>query len=158
LVLAPIIVNGYSPIIEIARQRYPAFEALIQGLSDGRSLRHKLSLGDHPGMKGIDDWHCFFLPYSLPEFWLYLSNFPFNFVQGRDVVQRFLGDPALVGRVQIEELSARMGHTADFSDTQFEACLVACEVIADQLALSIAQEGSGMFTSTARAEVVNDRR
>jgi len=68
-------------------------------------------------MKGIDDWHCFLLTYSLPEFRLYLSNFPFNFVQGRDVVRRFLGNPALVGRVQIEELSARMGHTTDVSDT-----------------------------------------
>jgi hypothetical protein len=48
-------------------------------------------------MKDIDDRRCFFLPYSLPEFRLHLSNFPFNFVQRRDAVQRSLDEPAPVG-------------------------------------------------------------
>ncbi|MNM65254.1 hypothetical protein D3C81_766860 [compost metagenome] len=51
-----------------------------------------------------------------------------------------------------------MGHAADLRDAQFKACLVASEVVADQLAVPVAKEGSGMFASTARAEVVNDRR
>ncbi len=158
MILAPVIIDGHSTVIEIARQRYPAFEAVIQRLGDGRTLRHKLTLGDHPGMKCVGDWCCFFLPYSLPITRLQLSDFSFNFVQGRDVVQRFFGDLALVGRVQIEQLSTCMGHAADFGDAQVEAGLVTREVIADQLAVPTAQEGSGMFASTAQAEVVNDRR
>lgn len=109
-------------------------------------------------MKCVGDWRCFFLPYSLPITRLQLSDFSFSFVQGRDVVQRFFGDLALVGRVQVEELPAGMGHAADLRKAQLKACLVVSKVIADQLAVPTAQEGSGMFASAARAEVVNDRR
>ncbi|OAE13265.1 hypothetical protein AZH11_07280 [Pseudomonas simiae] len=61
MILAPVVIDGHSTVIEIARQRYPALEAVIQRLGDGRSLRHKLPLGDHPGMKCVDDRRCFFL-------------------------------------------------------------------------------------------------
>ncbi|TPG94698.1 hypothetical protein EAH72_17395 [Pseudomonas caspiana] len=37
-----------------------------------------------------------------------------------------------------------MSHAADLRNAQFEACLVASEVIADQLAVPFAEEGSGM--------------
>lgn len=50
LVLAPVVIDGHSTVIEIARQRNPALKAVIQRLGDGRSLRHKLPPGDHPGM------------------------------------------------------------------------------------------------------------
>ncbi|MNE30602.1 hypothetical protein D3C80_1241290 [compost metagenome] len=109
-------------------------------------------------MKCVGDWRCFFLPYSLSITRFQLADFSFNFVQGRDVMQRFFGDLALVGRVQVEELAACMGHAADLRDAQFKACLVASEVVADQLAVPVAKEGSGMFASTARTEVINDRR
>jgi hypothetical protein len=72
-------------------------------------------------------------------------------------VQRFFGDLALVGRVQVEELSACMGHAADLRDAQLKVRLVAGEVVADQLAVPVAKEASGMFASTARTEVINDR-
>ena len=80
-----------------------------------------------------------------------------NFIQGSDVVQRFFGNLAFVGRVQIKEFPTRMRHAVDLGDAQFKACLVASEVIADQLALPVSKEVSGMFASAARAEVVNDR-
>lgn len=53
LVLTPIIVNGYSPVIEVARQRGPAFQAVIQGFADGRTVVHDIALGNHPGMQRI---------------------------------------------------------------------------------------------------------
>jgi hypothetical protein len=40
---------------------------------------------------------------------------------------------------------------------RIKACFVASEVVADQLAIPVAQKGSGVFASAARAEVVNDR-
>ena len=40
-------------------------------------------------MKCVGDWRCFFLPYSLSITRFQLADFSFNFVQGRDVVQRF---------------------------------------------------------------------
>jgi hypothetical protein len=64
LVVAPIIVNGYGPVIEIARQRRPAFEAVIQSFVYRRAVVHDLALGDHPGMQSIHHRYSFFLPYS----------------------------------------------------------------------------------------------
>lgn len=65
-------------------------------------------------------------------------------------MQRFFG-------VRVEELAASMSHAANFCDALFEACLVASEVVADQLTVPVAQEGSGMFAGTAGAEVIDDR-
>ncbi|MNZ96541.1 hypothetical protein D3C78_1157390 [compost metagenome] len=73
-------------------------------------------------------------------------------------MQRLFGDLALAGRVEVEEFAACMGHAADLRDAQLKACFVASEVIADQLPVPVAEEVSSMFASTARAEVVNDRR
>jgi hypothetical protein len=56
-------------------------------------------------MMYIGDWRCFFLPYSLSITGFQLADFSFNFVQSCDVVQRFFGDLALVGRMQVEELT-----------------------------------------------------
>lgn len=67
------------------------------------------------------------------------------------------GDLTFVSRVQVEELAACMGHATDLRNAQFKACLVASEVVADQLAVPVAQEGSGMFAGTARTEIINDR-
>lgn len=55
LILTPIIVNGHRAIVEIARQRRPAFKAVIQGLGDGGAFGHELTLGDHPSVQCIDD-------------------------------------------------------------------------------------------------------
>ncbi|MNX56165.1 hypothetical protein D3C86_869520 [compost metagenome] len=108
-------------------------------------------------MKCVDDRRCFVLPYALPYIRFQLARLSLNFVQSCDGVQRFFGYLALVGRVQIEELAARMRHAADFRNAQLKACLVAREVIADQFAVPVAEEVSSMFACTARAEVVNDR-
>ncbi|CAH0141317.1 hypothetical protein SRABI111_00713 [Pseudomonas carnis] len=82
-------------------------------------------------MKCIGDWRCFFLSYSLSDTRFQLADLSLNFVQGPDVVPRFFGDLAFVGRVQVEELAAWMIHAADLRDAQFKACLVASEVVAD---------------------------
>jgi hypothetical protein len=50
-----------------------------------------------------------------------------------------------------------MGHAADLHDAHLKACLVARKVFTDLHAVSVAQEGSNMFASAARAGIVNDR-
>ncbi|MNJ04048.1 hypothetical protein D3C73_1646280 [compost metagenome] len=72
-------------------------------------------------------------------------------------MQRLFGQLAFVRHMQVEELTASMGHAADFGDAPFEAGLVAREVIADQLAIPRAQEVTRVFASTAPAEVVDHR-
>ncbi|MCY1301976.1 hypothetical protein D9M69_525640 [compost metagenome] len=50
-------------------------------------------------------------------------------------MQRLLSQLAFVRHMQVEELAACMSHAAYFGDALLEASLVACEVIADQLAV-----------------------
>ena len=50
-------------------------------------------------------------------------------------MQRLFGQLAFVRRVQIEKLAAGVGHAADFGDALLEACFVAGEIVANQLAL-----------------------
>jgi aminoglycoside phosphotransferase family enzyme len=80
---------------------------------------------------------------------------PYDFVQPANRVKRLLGQLAFVGRMQIEELAAGMRHAADFSDALLEACFVAGEVVAHQLAIPLAKEVARMFARTTRAEVIN---
>ncbi len=60
-VLDLVVVDGHSTIFQVARQRYPAFEAVIQGLCRSRALGHKLALGLHPLMQFFSDGHGCFL-------------------------------------------------------------------------------------------------
>lgn len=39
-----VIVDGHGTIIQVARQRYPALQALLQGLGRSRAFWHKLAL------------------------------------------------------------------------------------------------------------------
>lgn len=71
-------------------------------------------------------------------------------------MQCLFGQLAFISRVQIEELAARMGHAANFGDSLMEACLVAGEIVAHQLAIPLANKVAGMLARMARAEVVND--
>ena len=51
LILTPIVFYGDDPIIQVARQRCPALQAVIQHSNDGRTLGHQIALGDHAGMQ-----------------------------------------------------------------------------------------------------------
>ena len=67
-----------------------------------------------------------------------------------------LSDLALVGHVQIEELSAGVRHAADLGYAKIKSCLVTAVIVADQLALPGAEEGTCMFPGTAGCKVVDD--
>ncbi|MNF92606.1 hypothetical protein D3C84_752540 [compost metagenome] len=73
-----------------------------------------------------------------------------------DIAQRLLGEHALVGGVQFEELAPRMGHAADLDHTEFEARLITTKIITNQLAPPVLQEVASMLTGAAGAEVVDD--
>ena len=53
--------DGHSTIFQVARQRYPAFKAVIQGLGRGRTFGHKFTLSQHPLMQFFSDGHRRFL-------------------------------------------------------------------------------------------------
>jgi hypothetical protein len=56
-VLDLVVVDGHSTIFQVARQRYPAFEAVVQSLGRGGTLRHKFTLGQHQPMQLFSDGH-----------------------------------------------------------------------------------------------------
>lgn len=70
-------------------------------------------------------------------------------------MKRLLRQLAFIGDMQVEELAARMGHTADFGDAQLEAGLLAGEVVTYQLAVPGAHEVTRIFAGTAGSEVVD---
>lgn len=57
--------------------------------------------------------------------------------------------------MQIEELAAGMRHAADFSDALVEARFVTGEIVAHQLAISLAKKVACMVARAARVEVIN---
>ena len=67
-------------------------------------------------------------------------------------MQGLFSQLTFVRHVQIEKLAAGVGHAADFSDALLKTGFVTSEVIADQLAVPVAQEAACMFASTARAK------
>lgn len=52
-------------------------------------------------------------------------------------MQYLLRDPALVGPVQVEELSLDVGHAVHSGDAQVEAGFIASEFMADKLPLQL---------------------
>lgn len=57
--------------------------------------------------------------------------------------------------MQIEELAACVGDATDFGGALLETGIVASEVVADQLALSVAQEAAHVLTGPARSEIID---
>ncbi len=142
-------------VVQIASERRPAFQAVIERLGNRRALGDALSLLEQPSMEGIGDRPSSFLAYGVPSVWVKLRYVTLHFVQRAEVPQRRLGQFALVLDVQIEELPARMGKASDLGDPVLEASLVAAVVIAHQLAAPLAEESAGMLAGAAVGEVVN---
>ncbi|CAB3809817.1 hypothetical protein LMG28138_06116 [Pararobbsia alpina] len=89
--------------------------------------------------------------------WLKRLRFGFDLVELSDVLKCILRDLALVGRVQIVELATRVRHATKLGHAPGKQRLIACEVVADELALPVPQEGPRMLTRATLGEVVDDR-
>lgn len=108
-------------------------------------------------MECFGDRYRHFLTYSPTIFITHVPRLAFDLVQAANRVQRLFGQLTFVRHVQIEKLATGVGHTADFSDALLKTSFVASEVIADQLAVPVAQEVARMFSGTVWAEVVDHR-
>lgn len=85
----------------------------------------------------------------------HVVHLAFDFVEAGNCVQRLLGQLAFVRRVQVEGLAAGVGHAADFGDALLKAGLVASEVVADQLAITLTKKIARMLACTTGAEFVD---
>ncbi len=105
--------------------------------------------------------HCFedrrrhFLTYSPAILITHVTRLALDLLQVADRVQRLFGQLTFVSYVQIEKLATCMSHAAGFSDALLKTSFVTSEIIANQLAVPVAQEIACMFTGTAWAEVVH---
>ena len=115
LVLDPVVVHGQLPVINEARQRSPAPQAVIQRLGRGRAVRQFLSL-QQPLVQCIQQWLGVLLPHGLALIGAQVLDLALDVIDPGELLQREAGDLALVRRMQIEELAPGVRQAADFSE------------------------------------------
>ena len=157
LIFHPIVIHGNVTVVQVARERRPSLETVVERLPDRRAVRHAFSLNDHPPVQRISNRLATLLSHDEPLLWRRVSNLALDVVRHAKEFQGLLGDLAFAGGVQIEEFPACVRHAPDFGHPEVESCLVAAVVVADQLALPGAEEGARMFAGAAAGEVVDDR-
>jgi len=140
-----------------SRQCRPAFQAVIQGSGRTCAIRYFLPLGQHPFMQSLGNRSGLCRPHDLALFRCQILGFPLHLVQQLDVLQSLLGQHALIGDVQIEELAPGVGHAANLGDAVAEPGLVAGIIVTHQLALPVTQEGAGMLIRSTWGERVYHR-
>lgn len=116
LVLDPIVVHGQFPVIGKADECSPALEAVIQRLGGGRSVGHLAPLLRHPFVQGVQERPRSLLPNCEALLSAELLDLTLDLVNAGQLLQRTLGDLALVGRVLIEELATRVRQAAHLGD------------------------------------------
>jgi hypothetical protein len=84
------------PVIEIARKRFPTFEAVVECCGDPGSVRHTLPLREQPCMKLVGDGASPLLTHKTSSIGLEFRDVAFDFIQRAEVSQRGLGQFALV--------------------------------------------------------------
>ena len=84
LILHPVVIDGYCPIIEITGQRRPSFQTVIDSLGEFGSVGVLCSLPDQPGMQFVDDRLGLLLPDCLPSINVHLGSFPPDLVEHSD--------------------------------------------------------------------------
>lgn len=156
LLLDVVVVNGHAAIVQVACERSPAFQAVVQGFGRAGTIGHTHSLGQHPGVQLIGKRLGLFLSYAPSLGRVQCLGFTLDFVELADITKCLLSKLALVGGVQLEELATSMGHTPDFRDAVRKSLFIAAEVVYDQLAVPVTEEVARMRTGTAWREVLDD--
>ena len=111
-------------------------------------------------MQGVQDRPGLLLPNGLPLFGVQFFDFALDLIDPGELLQGELGDLALVGRVQVEELASCVGQAPHLGHAAGDQGLVAAEVVAGQAALpglvgAVAQEAPGVLARAGFAEVVD---
>ncbi len=87
LVFHPVVVDGHSAIVQVARQRFPPFEAVIQRFGRAGPIRHFLTMRQHPLMQCIGKWFGSGLADFPALIRRQVFGFPFDLVEPADVFQ-----------------------------------------------------------------------
>ncbi|MGF6610373.1 hypothetical protein OKW45_005295 [Paraburkholderia sp. WSM4175] len=116
LVSELIVVYGHVPVIEIARKRLPAFEAVVQRFRNRRTCRYQLALHHHPFVKGVAHRFGAALPMPVSCVDIKRRGIAFDVVELGEERQRLLSHLTAVIGMQLEELAPCVSCAADFGD------------------------------------------
>jgi hypothetical protein len=112
------------PIVDEPGQRHPAPQAVVQRLGRGRVARHLLALAHHPLVQGIQ-YRAAVLLAHLQLLWCRKGlDVPFDLIDPGELRQGKLGNLALVGHMQVEELASGVSQATGFGHTLAKAGLV----------------------------------
>ena len=156
LVLDPVVVHGQLPVIDEARQRSPAPEAVIQCPGRRRAVRQLLPLQGHPLVQCIEHRFTVLLPDGLALIGVQLLDLAFDVVNLGELLQCEPGDLAFVGRMQVKEFAPGVRQATHLGHATGDQGLVAGEVVAGQRPFPVAQEVAGVLTGPGFAEVVDN--
>lgn len=146
LVLDPVVVHRQLPLIDEARERHPTPEAVIQCPGRRRAVRHLVPLQCHPLVQRIEHRLAVLLSNLLALIGIEIFDIALDVVNLGELLQREPSYLTLVGRMQIEEFASGMRQATDFRYAVGKPGFVATEVITDQAALPVTQEGPCMLT------------
>ena len=121
-------------VIEVARQRYPAVQAVVDGPGSGRAIGHSLPLQLQPLAECVGHRSRLVLSDPLSLVGCEVLNLALDFIQLYEVFERLFGNRALVVRPQVEELAACVRQATGLGHAHRQELLVARVVVADQLA------------------------
>ena len=96
-------------------------------------------------MQGIEQRLRLLLPDGLALIGRKLPDLALDLVDPTELLQRELGDLALIGCMQIKELAPRVRQAADLGHATGDQGLVAAEVVTSQAAPPVTQKAPRMF-------------
>lgn len=111
-------------------------------------------------MQRIGDRFCFVLAdlsSRLKRHFLVSRDFALNIVELAEIIDRFLRNLALLGRVQLEEFALGMRHAAGLLHALGEQRLIAGVIVAHERATPLPQEVAGMLTCSTLGKVIDHR-
>lgn len=104
-----VVVDGQRRVVQVARERCPAVEVVVDGLGRGRAVRDLAALREEPVVQRSGDGRRACSSLVQPLLRGEQLDLALDPVQLADEVDGRRSDGALVGLVQLDELAPRMG-------------------------------------------------
>lgn len=109
LLFVMVVVDGQRRVVQVARERRPAVEAVVDRLGRGGAVRDLAALREEPVVQRLGDGRCACSSLVQPLLRTEQLHLALDPVQLADELDGRRRDGALVGLVQLDELAPRMG-------------------------------------------------
>ena len=125
LVLDPVVVHGQLPVIDEARQRSPAAQAVIERFGRCRTIGQLLPVQCHPFMQRIEDGLGVLLSDGLALIGAQFLDIALDVVDLGELLQGEPGDLDFVCRMQVKEFAPGVRRAARLQDAIGKSRLIA---------------------------------